>query len=77
VLGLPPSEAHAQPLSDTAVSTIFGSGNIARTTLINAWLEDCISQMKAIPAGSSIKDVLSSRLKLNEPVVQYLPEVKL
>lgn len=73
VLDLPPSEAHPQPLSETAVSALFGSGDIARTTLINAWLDDGICQMKAA-SGLPMKNILSSRLKLNEPVLQHLPE---
>ena len=74
MLDLPPSEAHTQPLSDTAVSALFGHGNIARTTLINAWLEDGIYHMKTV-SGSSISDALKARLKFNESVVQHLPEV--
>jgi ubiquinone biosynthesis protein COQ9 len=75
VLDLPAPETHAQPLSETAVSALFGSGDVARKKLINAWLNDGINQMKANPTGSTMKDILGSRLKLNEPVLQHLPEV--
>lgn len=75
MLNLPPPEAHAQPLSETAVSALFGSGDVARKNLINAWLDDGINQMKTAPNGSTMKDILGSRLKLNEPVLQHLPEV--
>jgi ubiquinone biosynthesis protein COQ9 len=75
VLFLPPSEAHTQPLSETSVSALFGDGDLARATLINAWLDDGIRQMKKVPLGSSLKEALSARLKLNEPVLGHLPEV--
>ncbi|KAF9069021.1 hypothetical protein BDP27DRAFT_1326300 [Rhodocollybia butyracea] len=34
-----------QPLSDTAVSSLFGFGDAARTTLIYAWLDEGINHM--------------------------------
>jgi len=64
---------HAEPLSETAVSALFGPGNEARRTLINAWLDDAIVQMKAV-SSPTVKEVLRLRLKHNEPVLQYLPE---
>jgi ubiquinone biosynthesis protein COQ9 len=77
VLALPPPHAHTEPLSDTAVSALFGNGDLARRTLINAWLDDGIEQMKAINEPSlTIKQVLHKRLEHNEPVLQYLPEVR-
>ena len=75
VIHLPSAEAHTRPLSETSVSALFGDGDLARATLINAWLDDGIHQMKRTLPGSTMKDVLNARLKLNEPVLQHLPEV--
>lgn len=73
VLSLP---THTSALPDTAISCLFGEGDDARKTLIRAWMDDARENMKA---GGSIKmnmrDVLQARLKWNEPVLQYLPEV--
>ncbi|KAJ3496015.1 hypothetical protein NLJ89_g10541 [Agrocybe chaxingu] len=66
VLSLPPSEAHSEPLSDTAVSALFGHGDAARRTLIDAWLKDGRSP--------TLREVLRARLEYNEPVVSLLPE---
>ena len=72
VLSLP---THAEPLSDSAVSSLFGSGNDARRTLIKYWMEDAKSQMKRQSTQSpSMKHVLRKRLEWNEDVLQYLPE---
>jgi len=71
VLSLP--EPHAEPLSDTAVSALFGAGDEARRTLVNAWLDDSRSQMKSAPTPV-LKEVLGFRLRCNEPVLPYLPE---
>ena len=77
VLALP--NPHPEPLGDTAVSALFGSGEDARRTLINAWLNEGISHMKEpiVTSGSrvTVKDVLSARLRYNEPVLSLLPEV--
>ncbi|KAG6891376.1 hypothetical protein C0992_008087 [Termitomyces sp. T32_za158] len=75
VLDLPSPEAHSQPLSDTAVSALFGSGDLARKTLIRAWLDDGIRHMQSRPARSTLRDVLRARLEYNEPVLHHLPEV--
>ncbi|KAI8980020.1 hypothetical protein BD414DRAFT_493328 [Trametes punicea] len=75
VLSLP--VPHEQPLSDTAVSSLFGDGDEARRTLINGWLDHAREQIKAAAAVStavSVRDVLTHRLKANEPVLRYLPE---
>lgn len=74
VLSLP--VAHAEPLGDMAVSALFGSGDEARRTLINAWLEDSIGEMKNVPSPT-VRRVLQARLARNEPVLEYLPEVRL
>ncbi|KAF7336797.1 Ubiquinone biosynthesis protein [Mycena venus] len=73
VLHLP--TPHAEPLSDTAVSALFGRGDLARKTLIRAWLDDGVESMKNAPGvGTSVKDALHARLAYNEPVLAHLPE---
>ncbi|KDR76023.1 hypothetical protein GALMADRAFT_225763 [Galerina marginata CBS 339.88] len=49
VLALPPGEVHAEPLSDTTVSALFGHGDLARRTLIDAWLKDGLRHMALVP----------------------------
>ena len=49
VLSLPANQVHTEPLSDTAVSALFGHGDEARRTLIKAWLEDGLRHMGSIP----------------------------
>ena len=49
VLSLPANEVHTEPLSDTAVSALFGHGDDARRTLIEAWLVDGLRHMSSIP----------------------------
>ncbi|KAF9036283.1 hypothetical protein BJ165DRAFT_1533127 [Panaeolus papilionaceus] len=49
VMALPPKEAHTGPLTDTAVSALFGKGDEARLTLIDAWLKEGLSQMARVP----------------------------
>ncbi|KAK0193984.1 hypothetical protein F5146DRAFT_413443 [Armillaria mellea] len=73
VLILPPEQAHPEPLSDTAVSSLFGNGDDARRTLIHAWLDQGIRQMGTVPSPT-LKSVLHARLQYNEPVLQHLPE---
>lgn len=72
VLALP--AAHPEPLSETAVSSLFGEGDEARRTLIKAWLDNGRAQMRLSPS-SDMRDVLATRLRYNEPVVELLPEV--
>ncbi len=52
VLHLSPTETrtntHVEPLSDTAVSALFGEGDEARRTLINAWLQDGLRYMGTV-----------------------------
>jgi len=74
VLSLP--TPHAEPLSDTAVSSLWGQGDDARRTLITAWQDDARQQMKNIQSPT-MREVLRARLECNEPVVSYLPEVRL
>lgn len=81
VLELPVGEAHSEPLSDTAVSSLFGEGENARRTLVDAWLVEGVRHMQTAeePSSStrpSLRDVLKTRLQYNEPVLQHLPEVR-
>ncbi|KAG6857371.1 hypothetical protein H0H87_004731 [Tephrocybe sp. NHM501043] len=76
VLDLPPAEAHAQPLSDSAVSALFGVGDLARRALIRVWLEDGIRHIQSQPTNSTLREVLRARLEFNEPVLRHLPEVR-
>lgn len=72
VLSLP--TPHSQPLSDAAVSSLFGQGDDARRTLITAWQDDAREQMKALQSPT-LREVLRARLAHNESVLAYLPEV--
>lgn len=74
VLSLP--KPHTEPLSDTAVSALFGQGDDARRTLLNAWLEDARRCMREEAPSESprMRHVLRSRLAMNEPVLDHLPE---
>ena len=72
VLALP--EPHAEPLSDSAVTALFGQGDAARRTLINAWLDEGRAHMRAVPVDG-VKRALLARLEYNVPVLSYLPEV--
>ncbi|KAF8206191.1 hypothetical protein K438DRAFT_1714491 [Mycena galopus ATCC 62051] len=74
VLHLP--TPHAEPLSDTAVSSLFGRGDLARKTLVHAWLDTGVESMKksSPSVGASIKMALHARLAYNEPVLAHLPE---
>ncbi|KAG6910872.1 hypothetical protein DXG01_007189 [Tephrocybe rancida] len=74
VLDLPPSEVHSTPLSDSAVSALFGTGDLARKALIRAWLDDGICHIQSQPTGSTLREVLRARLEFNEPVLRHLPE---
>ncbi|KAF8486002.1 hypothetical protein DFH94DRAFT_709610 [Russula ochroleuca] len=71
VLSLP--EPHAEPLSDSAVTVLFGEGDAARRTLINAWLDEGRGHMRAVPVDG-VKRALLARLEYNVPVLRHLPE---
>lgn len=73
VLSLP--QPHAEPLNDSAVSALFGNGEDARRTLVDAWLTEGRVQMKNAPA-TTMRDVLGYRLSYNEAVLGLLPEVR-
>lgn len=70
---------HEQPLSDAAVSALFGRGDEARRTLINEWLLQGRMDMRnrASEGKRPLNAVLKERLQWNEPVLQYLPEVRI
>ncbi|KAJ7170881.1 hypothetical protein C8R43DRAFT_981412 [Mycena crocata] len=72
VLHLP--TPHAEPLSDNAVSTLFGRGDLARKTLIHAWLDGGVESMQQQAVPTSVKEALHARLAYNEPVLEHLPE---
>ncbi|KAI0707203.1 hypothetical protein C8Q76DRAFT_748317 [Earliella scabrosa] len=74
VLHLP--KPHSQPLSDAAVTALFGNGDDARRTLITGWLDHAREEMKlaAGPSSATLREVLGHRLRANEPVLQHLPE---
>ncbi|KAH9998872.1 hypothetical protein BJV74DRAFT_190555 [Russula compacta] len=71
VLALP--EPHAEPLSDSAVTTLFGEGDTARRTLINAWFDEGRIHMRSLPVDG-VKGALLTRLEYNVPVLGHLPE---
>lgn len=71
VLSLP--TPHAEPLSDAAISSLWGQGDDARRTLITAWQDDARQQMNNLHSPT-IRDVLRARLECNETVLLYLPE---
>lgn len=75
VLSLP--TPHKEPLSDAAVSTLFGQGENARRSLISAWLDEAREKMKTWESVPTVKEVLKKRLECNESVLSYLPEVSL
>jgi hypothetical protein len=81
------SHPHSEPLSDSAITALFGKGDAARRTLIDAWLDDGLRHMASGSAkhrkrgegGSTpartIRDVLRARLEYNEPVLPHIPDV--
>ena len=79
------SGKHAAPLSDMAVDALFGEGDEARRTLVNAWLDDArisLRQRYSQDSASataiqtpSLDSVLKTRLSKNEDVLEHLPEV--
>ena len=81
-----PSGKHVAPLDDTAVDALFGEGDEARRTLINAWLDDArVLLRKFYNEGRTslttaqtptLGNVLKTRLAKNEEVLEHLPEVR-
>ncbi|EJD06888.1 uncharacterized protein FOMMEDRAFT_152213 [Fomitiporia mediterranea MF3/22] len=64
---------HSEPLPDTAVTALFGSGDDAPRTFFKAWLAEGRNNMEE-SEGKSINGLLKHRLRWNEPVLQSLPE---
>lgn len=71
-LSLPRPSEH--PLSDTAINALFGEGEEAPRTLLNAWLVEGRRNMEG-SEDKSVGGLLKYRLRWNEPVLQFLPEV--
>ncbi|KAI0267780.1 hypothetical protein BC834DRAFT_822134, partial [Gloeopeniophorella convolvens] len=71
VLALP--EPRTEPLSDSAVTTLFGEGDAARRTLINAWLDEGRAHIRSAPVDG-VKSALHARLAFNVPVLEHLTE---
>lgn len=71
------------PLSETAISALFGKGDDARRALIRAWLDAGRKDMADVSAkvdgkdvrGEVLEDVLLRRLEWNVPVLPHLKEV--
>ncbi|EJT97535.1 hypothetical protein DACRYDRAFT_24941 [Dacryopinax primogenitus] len=82
------SSVDGQPLSDTAVTALFGRGDEAERTLFRAWLEEGKKDMReglsesgnstVVAQGNGDKEklyaLLARRLRWNEPVLDYLPD---
>ncbi|KAF9645984.1 hypothetical protein BDM02DRAFT_3100595 [Thelephora ganbajun] len=79
-----PSGNHTAPLNDMAVDALFGEGDEARRTLINAWLDDARASLRSSYSQDdvatsttqtpSLENVLKTRLNKNEGVLEHLPE---
>lgn len=53
----PAAKPGAAPLEETAVTALFGQGDAARVTLINAWMEQGLEEMwKANESSGGPKD---------------------
>ncbi|KIY43897.1 hypothetical protein FISHEDRAFT_62123 [Fistulina hepatica ATCC 64428] len=63
---------HSAPLSQSAVSALFGDGVRAEETLFRAWLREQIGLMSRAPQHD-VRGALHHRLTLNEPVLPHLP----
>lgn len=74
---------HAEPLSEGAITALFGAGDKARKNLAWAWLEEGRRRMKGLEDATEntqrmaipVEVSLRRRLQWNEPVVDKLPEV--
>ncbi|KAL1738887.1 hypothetical protein HDZ31DRAFT_16273, partial [Schizophyllum fasciatum] len=74
VLALP--KPHSEPLSDSSVSALFGTGTAAQKTLINAWLDEGLDSLRTTARSGplTVSAALHARLRWNEPVLEHLPE---
>ena len=77
---------HKEPLSEYALDALFGTGNDARRTLIHAWLDEGLAEMRKqtgeqrqldTSATLTLRQVLHARLAYNEPALPHIPEVTL
>ena len=74
---------HAEPLSEGAITALFGAGDEARKNLAWAWLEEGRRRMRGLEDATEntqrmeipIEVSLRRRLQWNEPVLDKLPEV--
>lgn len=79
------SEKSVMPLSETAISALFGAGNEANRTLIRAWMKEgrvhmntpsvSTPNLASSARGSTMEQVLLRRLQWNEPVLEHLKDV--
>lgn len=82
VLHLPPPETHTAPLSDAAISALFGHGTKAERSLVDFFFDEGIEHMKSraqmfsdsLGRAPSVKEVLEERLKFNESVLEHLSD---
>ncbi|KAJ3566086.1 hypothetical protein NP233_g7222 [Leucocoprinus birnbaumii] len=82
VLELPPPETLSSPLSDAAISSLFGPGSKAEHTLINFFFDEGLEHMRyraqawsgSTGRSPTIKELLEERLKYNEPVLGHLSD---
>ncbi|KAH9945056.1 uncharacterized protein BXZ73DRAFT_38778 [Epithele typhae] len=73
---------HEKPLTEAAITALFGEGDDARRTLIGGWLEHArVETRKSLLADAtpgapppSMRAVLEKRLRVNEEVLPLLPE---
>ncbi len=74
---------HTEPLSESAITALFGAGVKARKNLAWAWLEEGRRRMKGLDDATEntqrmaipVEVSLRRRLQWNEPVIDKLPEV--
>ena len=74
---------HAEPLSESAITALFGADDKAHKTLAWAWLEEGRRHMKGLEDATEntqrmaipVEVSLRRRLQWNEPVLDKLPEV--
>lgn len=80
-----PGEA---PLSDIALTALFGEESGARSILINAWLDrglqgirkpsaELIDPASPSQLHATLKNTLTRRLDYNKPVISLLPEARI
>lgn len=68
-----PDSKHVEPLSERAVTALFGEGDDARKVLIDQWLLEGRRHMQEI-AAPTVRNVLARRLEFNKPALPFLKE---